>query len=172
MSSSTKGERSLLTIIATTAGGLGSHRSLKNGEHENAQRLSVYEKTKYSDQVLGTLGLWMTKISVLLFYRRLFSVPGFRRINNAFIVTTVAWGLAFTLAFAFQCIPVSTIWEKPEPEYGNLCLELRPFYLSLAISDLILDVLVLMLPLPQIWHLKVSLRQRLAIGGTFLLGSV
>ncbi|KAK6858223.1 hypothetical protein PG995_005922 [Apiospora arundinis] len=44
------------------------------------------------------------KLSILLFYRRLFGIwPGFRRINNVLIGILVAWTLSFTVADVLLC---------------------------------------------------------------------
>ncbi|KAI0122730.1 hypothetical protein F4814DRAFT_458320 [Daldinia grandis] len=163
---------SITQIIATTVGGLGTHQVLVNGQVAHTQQLYVYEKTKYIYQLLGTFGLWVIKLSVLLFYRRIFSIRAFRMVNNIFIGLTVAWGMAFTFAVAFQCTPVSTLWNRFELEYGAACIKVQPFYLSLAISDLILDVSIFVIPMPHVHRLKMPWKQKIAVAGIFLLGSV
>lgn len=143
-----------------------------NGVVSHTTQLYIYEKTKYTYQLLGTIGLWVVKLSILLFFRRIFSVQAFRSVNNIFIGITVAWGIAFTFTVAFQCTPVSTIWNKFEMEYTANCVQVHPFYLFLAISDLILDISIYFLPIPHVWQLQLPLRQKFAVGGIFLLGSM
>lgn len=156
--------------VATTLGGLGAHQLLVDGQIAHTQQLYVYEKTKYAYQLVGSIGLWVIKLSVLFLYRRIFSVGAFRLANTVMICITVAWGLAFTFAMAFQCSPVSTIWEKFELEYGNSCVSVQPFYLAAAICDLVLDILILLLPVHPLWLLQMPIRQKLAVGGIFFLG--
>lgn len=167
--------RMLLTLtncVAAVVGGLGSHQQLVNGHVAHTKQLYVYEKTKYAYQLLGTIGLWVIKLSVLFFYRRIFSVGALRIVNTVFMCLTVAWGLAFTFTVAFQCTPVSTLWNEFEIEYGNACIKVQDFYLAVAISDLILDIMILALPIPHLWVLQMPLRQKLAVGGMFLTGSM
>ncbi|KAI1479226.1 hypothetical protein F4774DRAFT_425911 [Daldinia eschscholtzii] len=149
---------------ATTVGGLGTHQILVNGQLAHTEQLYVYEKTKYVCELLGTIGLWVIKLSVLLFYRRIFSVRAFRIVNNIFIGLTVSWGIAFTFTVAFQCTPVSTLWDKFETDYGPYCIKIQPSSFALAISDLILDALILVIPMPH--------RQKIAVAGMLLLGLV
>ncbi|KAI1503409.1 hypothetical protein F5X99DRAFT_375153 [Biscogniauxia marginata] len=163
---------SITQIIATTKGGLGGHQELINGQAAHTTQLYVYEKTKYAYQLLGTIGLWVIKLSVLLFYRRIFSISAFRTANNVFLGLTVAWGIAFTLVVAFQCLPVSNIWNKFEIEYGNSCIQVQPFYLALAISDVLLDVSICIMPIQHVRRLQMPLRQRIAVASIFLLGSI
>lgn len=132
----------------------------------------VYEQTKYTFHVLGTVGLGVTKLSVLFFYRRIFAVPAFRLINNVFIGITVAWTLAITFALAFQCYPVHYFWDLFESEYSAYCVEVTALYLAVAISDLVLDILIFLLPVPHLWTLNMPLNRKLAVGGIFMLGSM
>ncbi|RYP23002.1 hypothetical protein DL767_008927 [Monosporascus sp. MG133] len=159
-------------LIATTFGGLGSPQELVDGKVAHTKQLYFYEKAKYTYHVVGTAGLFIVKLSVLLFYRRIFAVGPFRLVNNACIGITLLWGLAFTFVTAFQCIPVSTIWNELELGYGSACVKVHPFYFSIAISDLILDVLIYVLPIPHLWKLHLPGKEKLAVVAIFLLGSI
>ncbi|RYP70638.1 hypothetical protein DL771_005351 [Monosporascus sp. 5C6A] len=129
-------------------------------------------KTRYTYQVVGTAGLCIIKLSVLLFYRRIFTIGTFRLVNNALIGVTIAWGIAFTVTTAFQCAPVSSIWDEIEVGFSTACVQVRPYYFSFAISDIILDVLIYVLPIPHLWQLHMPMREKLAVVGIFLLGSI
>ncbi|KAG9252367.1 uncharacterized protein F5Z01DRAFT_224685 [Emericellopsis atlantica] len=159
-------------IIAAVYGGLGGHQELVDGQLAHTEQLYAYEKTKYTYHVLGTLGLWVIKLSVLLFYRRIFQVRIFRIVNDVFIGLTVAWGLAFTFAVAFQCWPAHMFWEAFESEYPLYCVNVKSFYLAVAVSDLILDIMIFVLPMPHLATLKMPWRRKLAVGGIFFLGSI
>lgn len=161
-----------LPISAASIGGLGGHQKLVHGQLAHTHQLEVYEKTKYTYQVLGNIGLWVVKLSVLFFYRRIFTVPAFRLISSIFIGVTLAWGLGFTFAGIFQCTPISTLWHKLEVEYGSSCVNVQPLYLAFAVSDLILDVVIFTLPMPYVYKLQMPLQQRLAVGFIFFLGSM
>ena len=45
-------------------------------------------------------------------------------------------------------------------------------YYGMAISSVILDVLILVMPLPLIWRLQMSVKDKVAVSGIFLLGSL
>ncbi|RYP55422.1 hypothetical protein DL769_010185 [Monosporascus sp. CRB-8-3] len=159
-------------MTATTSGGLGSHQELLDGKVVHTNQLYIYEKTKYTYQLVGTAGLGIIKLSVLLFYRRIFTIGAFRLVNNAFIGVTIAWGIAYTFATALQCTPVSTIWNEFELDYGTSCVRVQALYFSIAVSDLILDVLIYLLPIPHLCQLHLPMREKLAVVGIFLLGSI
>ncbi|KUI65602.1 hypothetical protein VM1G_00214 [Cytospora mali] len=159
-------------IIAATLGGLGAHQELVDGHLAHTQQLYVYEKTSYAYQLIGIIGLWVIKLSVLFLYRRIFSVGTFYLLNTVMICITVVWGLAFTFSVAFQCTPVSTFWETFGIERGNSCISVYPFYLAGAICDLVLDIVILLLPIIPLWTLQMPIRQKIAVGATFFLGSI
>lgn len=122
--------------------------------------------------MLGTIGLGVIKLSVLFFYRRIFAIRVFYFINNIFIGLTIAWTLAITFALAFQCYPVSSLWNLFESEYADHCVNVTALYMAVAVSDMVLDILIFLLPVPHIWTLKMPLRRKLALGGVFLTGSM
>ncbi|RYO76489.1 hypothetical protein DL766_008490 [Monosporascus sp. MC13-8B] len=64
------------------------------------------------------------------------------------------------------------MWNKLELEYGTSCIQVYRFYSSVAISDLGLDVLIYFLPIPHLWQLHLPIREKLAVIGIFLLGSI
>jgi hypothetical protein len=162
-----------MCFLAATAGGLGGHQQLDaNGEPGHTPQLTIYEKTRYAYEVIGAAGLTLIKLSVLFFFRRIFRVRAFIIANNIVIGLTVAWGISYTFALAFQCVPVSTLWDKLESEYGNHCVMVLPFYLSFAFSDLILDVIIFILPIPHLWNLVMPTRQKVGVATIFLLGSL
>ncbi|RYP53462.1 hypothetical protein DL770_010990 [Monosporascus sp. CRB-9-2] len=64
------------------------------------------------------------------------------------------------------------MWNKFGFEYNTACLPGEPLYFSIAISDLILDALIYVLPIPYVWQLHLPIREKLAVLGIFLLGSI
>ncbi|KAI0115640.1 hypothetical protein GGR51DRAFT_414774 [Nemania sp. FL0031] len=164
----------IVQIIAATAGGLGGHQQLdENGQPGHTAQLYVYEKTRYAYEVIGAAGLCLIKLSVLFFFRRIFRVRVFIMVNNVVIGLTAAWGIAYIFALAFQCAPPSILWEKLESEYGTEnCVMVLPLYLSFAFSDLILDIIIFILPVPHLWQLVMPTRQKLGVASIFFLGSL
>ena len=52
------------------------------------------------------------------------------------------------------------------------CVHLLSFYYGNSITDLLTDVMVLVLPLPMIARLQMPLKQKMAVAGMFLLGTL
>ncbi|MCJ1312463.1 hypothetical protein MMC25_006137 [Agyrium rufum] len=130
---------------------------------------------EYEFQVIQILQLGLVKLSVLFFYRRIFchnnSAKGFNRITWGVIAIIVLWTIAFFFAFLFDCgTHVDAQWTM----LGNLiqyCDSLNS-ETAFAVSDMICDFIILVLPLPKIWSLQMPTSRRLAVTAVFLVGAV
>ena len=109
------------------------------------------------------------KISVLMFYWRIFAVKDFRHWILALGIYIVLTGIALVFAFIFQCTPVSYFWTGTSE---GKCVDQLTFYLAAGSLNIVGDVLVIILPLRQVWKLNTSKGQRLALTCLFLLGGL
>lgn len=66
------------------------------------------------------------------------------------------------------CTPVQYNWDKSVP--GGKCTNQSIAYLLAAITNLIVDTVVVSLPIPLILKLHLSLEKRLGIAAMFGLG--
>ncbi|KAL5333213.1 hypothetical protein BJX70DRAFT_406476 [Aspergillus crustosus] len=114
----------------------------------------------------------LIKISMLLLYLRLF--PGYY-IRIATITTltlTTCWGLIYTFITIFQCKPRTYMWMKWDGEHEGTCLDQHAILYSHAITNIILDVVVIALPLPTLLRLSLSIMKKLGICLMFVIGLV
>ena len=110
------------------------------------------------------------KISILLFYYRLFnSDPRFRIAVWVMATVVMCWYITSTLIAIFQCSPIPYNWDRTIP--GGQCLSTYALWIGNSVSSLATDVAILCLPLPIIWRMDVTPRQKTAISGMFLLGA-
>ena len=124
----------------------------------------------YMVQVFTSLAVGFSKVSVLLLYRRIFSVRVFKTVATIGVAIAIAWTVAFTISTIFQCNPIRLYWTELEFLWGNRCIQIIPFYQAQAITDIITDFAILAMPMPMIWKLQLPLKQKLAVAGMFLLG--
>jgi hypothetical protein len=73
----------------------------------------------------------------------------------------------FAEAFAF-CHPVAFNWDKSIRR--GYCSDTRYVYLGAGITNLVLDVIVVVLPIPTLIGLKIVWRKKVGIVGMFSLG--
>lgn len=82
----------------------------------------------------------------------------------------VLWWIASFVDTIFQCVPVQASWDKSIQ--NAKCQNIRKAALGTGVSNLILDVLFLALPVPMIWKLQVERKIKVSLTGIFLLGAL
>lgn len=120
-------------------------------------------------QVMYFSNAVVTKISLLLLYYRIFGVVVRFRIAlyiSAFLVS--GYWVACTVVAIAGCSPISKNWDKLGP---GKCIDEINFFRWNGICNLIIDVLVLCLPMPMVWRLKIDLKQKLVLSAIFGLGA-
>ncbi|KNG49534.1 integral membrane protein [Stemphylium lycopersici] len=119
-------------------------------------------------QILYTLSITAIKLSVLAFYWRLFEVKARLTI---YVVTgaSIAWCTAIMLCVIFNCIPVQAAWDITIKD--PTCIPTKSIYLGGSVPNVILDLVIVMMPLPHVWRLHAPLAQRIVLAGMFALGT-
>ncbi|KAI1469817.1 uncharacterized protein F4812DRAFT_420462 [Daldinia caldariorum] len=114
------------------------------------------------------------KISLLLFYKRVFVIQkqsGINKFLKAFIVLTVVWITAFLFTIFFQCgRNLWAIWGS-QVEVQAYCFSNTKLILSLCITDFIADVFIISIPIPLVLRLQLSPSKKLGVCLVFLLGA-
>ena len=131
----------------------------------------MVQQCEWATQLLSIGALTFTKLSILLFYRRIFRGPMFEISVWILISIVVIWGISFFFATLLECVPIYQVWTTL---YGQprKCYEYLPMFYATAISNMIIDFLIIALPWPMIWRLQMPTRQKIAVGGIFTLGAL
>jgi hypothetical protein len=111
------------------------------------------------------------RMSILCFYLRIFSTTGFRAVSIGAIVANIAIGVAFTLADAFQCQPISYFWDGWEGEHEGHCISIGTIAWVHSILNVILDVVTLGMAVWMVKGLNMKVQKKMTVIGMFLLGS-
>ncbi|KAL1613299.1 hypothetical protein SLS54_010758 [Diplodia seriata] len=124
----------------------------------------------YIQEHLYVLCTALAKISLLLFYLRIFPDAGFRKVVWGTLVFTLCFGTSGILVFAFQCTPINYAWHGWDDEHAGSCVNLGVFVLTCATLNIVLDFWVIVLPIPGILKLQSSVRTKLQIVTMFCTG--
>ncbi|OBR14431.1 Pth11-like integral membrane protein [Colletotrichum higginsianum IMI 349063] len=113
-----------------------------------------------------------TKISILLFYQRIFvsNIPSFKISLILGYFLSITYPIVIWATMGNACKPLPFYWNQFVGEQGT-CLDLNTFYLALGIINMINDIIVLVIPIPQVLKLQMSGRRKLAVCSIMLLGS-
>lgn len=113
----------------------------------------------------------MVKISILTLYRRIFDTVLFRKQTLIVGSLCIVWCLLAIIVNIFQCRPFNAAFDM-----GLLftyhCIDVQYFYWGLAASNLGLDLVLLCMPIHQVWMLILSKGKRIMLSGIFLLGGL
>lgn len=78
------------------------------------------------------------------------------------------WTTSYVFANLFTCWPVTALIE---PFYGNKCINAVPMWLSVVYTDIIVDVAILVMPIPMVLGLQLPMLQKVAVLAMFMLGA-
>ncbi|KAI0896220.1 hypothetical protein F4806DRAFT_496338 [Annulohypoxylon nitens] len=106
------------------------------------------------------------KISILLFYRRIFVSRKFHIAVWIAIATVTIWGLLFFCLVLTQVDPIEDSWKGGRLRYDSTALGLAQVGTSIA-----LDFVVLCFPLPVISALHMASKRKIAVALIFWLGA-
>ncbi|KAH7230344.1 hypothetical protein B0J15DRAFT_433911, partial [Fusarium solani] len=101
-----------------------------------------------------------TKISIQLGFLRIFPSTTFRRLVISCIVFTVVWGVVSSIIFMLQCKPVSFVWRGWTGMESGSCLSTSALIWSTSVIAIITDILMLTMPVFQLWPLPIPLRKK------------
>ncbi|MCJ1465320.1 hypothetical protein MMC07_003937 [Pseudocyphellaria aurata] len=152
--------------LCVTKGGLGKHIA-----ELLASELTIFLKGVIPAMISYGLTITGVKISILLLYRRVFgTVATFKKASLVVGFLCIAWLCGNVFTEVFLCSPMSAAWD-PSLLFSTHCSDIQAFLLGITISNLLLDVIILCMPLPMIWDLQLTTRRKFEVSGVFLLGS-
>ncbi|KAL8816842.1 MAG: hypothetical protein Q9191_008257 [Dirinaria sp. TL-2023a] len=147
-------------IVAAVIGELG-----RDNQKTVEWRLHNQQQTDYAVLIFEKITYTSIKLSVLFFYRRIFfHMKSFRIANDILIVLVTVWGTVFLFSEAFLC--------KADSHHGHPCAPQEWASLWFAITDVLTDIAILVLPYPCIRMLQMSRRDKIGLSAIFFLGTL
>ncbi|KAI0438135.1 hypothetical protein F4803DRAFT_111968 [Xylaria telfairii] len=131
-------------------------------------------KLLYSYTYIYAGSVSFTKLSILLFYRRLFERGSkWFHIRLGFAAAfTTGYLLSIWAVAAALCQPVEFFWTQFLGVTDGKCLDINSSFLSLTALNLVADLFVLVVPLPEILALQMSTKKKIGVCGVMLLGGL
>lgn len=127
-------------------------------KHENITRIFLL---MWVAMFLYGVARTVSRVSIMLFYFRIFeSTPG-RRLRIAVLVLDVISCFALILLVLFPCRPISHFWDRWDGEHEGTCLDFYGKAVGIGIKDIIVDVIIISLPLPYISKLNLNRKKKI-----------
>ncbi|KAI0100100.1 hypothetical protein GGR51DRAFT_533813 [Nemania sp. FL0031] len=138
-------------------------------------QLELNGKLEWAFDLMFPWAIGCTKASLLFFYLRIFSVNKWSKTTvflKILISLVFIWSTAFFIAVLFTCkTNFAAIWG-PTVNLYTICIKTLAKLEAICLTDFFADVIIIILPIPLIWHLKLSKGRKIGISAIFLLGIV
>ena len=149
-------------IFAMLPRGLGIH-----ADKVDAKDIVILIKFVVVAELLYVFNLVWTKLSFLFLFYRIFRFRYFK--VCAYIIGTfvILWAITITFLLVFICVPLQRLWY---PDVPGRCIDKFGVWIANAISTIVTNVAILVLPLREGWKLQLRWKDKIAVLGTFFLG--
>jgi hypothetical protein len=124
----------------------------------------------YICELLYVITIGLVKISILLFYLRVFPLKSLHLASWAMIGYCVASTLAFLLVTVFQCHPIAYVWNKDLK--GGKCINYNAVAWANAAINIQQDLLIIFLPVNALRRLQLNLKKKIGMYAMFGVGGL
>ncbi|KAF5680052.1 integral membrane protein [Fusarium heterosporum] len=136
------------------------------------ERLYELLKLFWIDQIMYSVHLYSTKLSILFFLRSIFTTSEFKKLTLLIGIFVALCGAATMITTGLQCLPASYNWTSWDAEHKGHCNDLNSQTYAFGGINMACDIVILILPLPHLWKLQVKGRQKIQLFVMFSLGTV
>ncbi|KAH6973233.1 hypothetical protein EDB80DRAFT_596024 [Ilyonectria destructans] len=161
-------------IIVFVLGAL-NYSAIAHGLGKHVDTLPTHDVITFFKILLAFECVYITavmviKLSILQMYMRIFGFASRMFRVSAIIVAgiVVAWWISIFAVCIFQCNPIRKAWL---PWVEGTCINLKGSFIGNAIPNILTDIVMLCMPIRQVWEMQVALAQKLSLCFMFLLGS-
>ncbi|EFY96553.2 Extracellular membrane protein, 8-cysteine region, CFEM [Metarhizium robertsii ARSEF 23] len=125
------------------------------------------------DEVLYLAMVSLVKLSLSLFYLRIFPGTTIRRLLWATALFNVAFGIAFVTTAIFQCTPISYTWTQYiDHSLPGHCIDRNAWGWSNGALSIALDAWMILIPLSQVPRLRLHWKQKVGVAIMFFMGTL
>ncbi|OCK81367.1 hypothetical protein K432DRAFT_450183 [Lepidopterella palustris CBS 459.81] len=145
-----------IAIVVALSSGLGkTYNLLTDGQYYSMV------KAQYANQILLYASLCLSKCSVILLIRRVFTrdMKSFWVICTVMLGAIVVWGIASIIGICAGCLPT---------EYGALSTNMKCAgwtlrYKLVVIFDIITETILVLIPIYLVWGIQMSMKLKLRV---------
>ncbi|KAI4235007.1 MAG: hypothetical protein LQ349_003434 [Xanthoria aureola] len=123
-------------------------------------------------EIVARIGMFFTKASILLLYRRIFIVNASAKGVTWWAIWSVFWynllyALALVLTVSLQCVgKPAAVAERGE------CLNQYAVLICASVINVLSDLMILIIPVAAIWGLQMAKSKKIRLSLLFAFGSL
>lgn len=130
----------------------------------------------YVLEILYLTAITLVKLTLLVFYLRIFPRDFAKRWTRellwATIVFNIVLGVTCIFLAVFLCSPVSYYWNQYDTAASGTCLPSTPIAWVNAALNVALDVWMILIPLREVWVLRLHWKKKIGVVLMFLMGTL
>ena len=114
----------------------------------------TYSQVLWSIELMQIPALGLVKLSFMFFYRRIFNNGRgkvFANLTWGLIAVIITWIIGFFFAYVFICKGHPSYYWLSLADETAYCVNSTNLHLGYAISDFLLDFIILLFPMPLVW---------------------
>ncbi|ETS85373.1 hypothetical protein PFICI_03398 [Pestalotiopsis fici W106-1] len=136
---------------------------------DEIKRIEIGSKCLLAGWCLYVTMIFCMKGCMLFVYQRLtFQLEQQRLVKIASVMTVLAY-IATIMVCLTRCMPFHKNWQV-YPYPGDACALNVPNYLALIVTNVTTDLVILYIPMPLLWAVKMPLRRKVLCGFWLSLG--
>ncbi|KAH7128883.1 hypothetical protein EDB81DRAFT_906569 [Dactylonectria macrodidyma] len=113
----------------------------------------------------------LSKLSILLFYWRIFKLSAIRIPIQVMLAVVGIWLILRTFMVVFHCVPVRAYWDKSITN-ATCNINDTQFFFGTCLTHSVMDIVILTLPIIEVFKLHLRLGQKIAITALFAIGFI
>lgn len=161
--------RSCQILAFVKYGGVGYHfEAMLASPHT---KLGPFKKLTFVFAIIYIPSVMFPKLAMLCFFLRIFVQPWQRRACYILMGVLVATAVATFIANLIQCVPLEFAWDVKEIS-GAHCFNQQLFWSLISLPNIITDIVILALPVPVIYKIQLSWKDKIGLILTFATGSM
>lgn len=120
--------------------------------------------------LIWTATVCLSKVSILLMYTSVIPNRSMLLICRGIGVFIVMWAISGFAAAALVCRPFTYNWEMSIEGVEGTCGSQNKFYFAMGMINVILDTVLIGLPMPYLYRLRMPWKKKLVAMSLFGLG--
>ncbi|KAK1853074.1 CFEM domain-containing protein [Colletotrichum chrysophilum] len=124
----------------------------------------------FAEELFYSFVVAVTKLSVIIFYLRLFQESWFRKASYGLLGITTMYGIGQILAIIFVCSPVSYNWTRWDGQHAGQCGKVNIMTFVNGGTNIAIDLALVILPVTQFITVSWTIWKKIGVSLIFLVG--
>ncbi|XP_014550951.1 hypothetical protein COCVIDRAFT_20708 [Bipolaris victoriae FI3] len=154
-------------ISLVTHGGFGFH-IVEIYQRFGPETATLFFKGIMSFSILWNATVCFSKLSVLLMYPALIPTSSILKRTRVLGTLIITWNVADVITALLICRPLAKNWNFTLP---GICGSQPAFYFAMGLVNLLTDAVIIVLPMPYLYNLRLAWHEKLAAMALLSVGT-